>query len=79
MIAGVSVIVVIVGVLGGGYLYATYGVHIAYSLAAVAVLAGSAMLLPIPYHVFLIPHSARQRRHLASTRAAAGRPPLIPR
>jgi len=65
----------LLGTLLGGYLYATYGVHFAYSLAAVAVLAGSAMLLPIPYHVFLHPHALRPRRHLASTRAAAGRPP----
>ncbi len=65
----------LLGTLLGGYLYATYGVHFSYSLAAVAVLAGSAMLLPIPYHVFLHPHALRPRRHLASTRAAAGRPP----
>jgi MFS family permease len=64
----------LLGTLLGGYLYATYGVHFAYSLAAVAVLVGTAMLLPIPYHVFVLPHAGRSRRHLASTRATAGRP-----
>jgi MFS family permease len=62
----------LLGTLLGGYLYATYGVHFAYTLAAVAVLGGSALLLPIPYHVFLLPQGSRHRRHLASTRAAAG-------
>jgi MFS family permease len=65
----------LLGTLLGGYLYATYGVHFAYSLAAVAVVVGSAMLLPIPYHMFVVPHTSRTRRHLASTRATAGSAP----
>jgi MFS family permease len=65
----------LVGVLLGGYLYATYGVHVAYSIAAVVVVAGGAMLLPIPYHMFQIPHSrARRLRQTAGTRAASPGP-----
>jgi len=61
----------LLGTLLGGYLYATYGVHLAYSIAAVAVLVGGAMLLPIPYHVFQIPHAlARRPRRLRGVRAA---------
>src|SRR5208282_5237999 len=60
------------GVLLGGYLYATYGVHVAYSIAAVTVLVGGAMLLPIPYHMFRIPHPRQRRmRRAAGTRAAS--------
>ena len=65
----------LLGTLLGGYLYATYGVHLAYSIAAVAVLVGGAMLLPIPYHVFQIPHALTRRpRRLRGVRAAM--PPL---
>jgi len=62
----------LLGTLMGGYLYATYGVHLAYSLAGVTVLFGSLLLVPIPYHVFTLPHSYR-RRHFRSARAVAGR------
>jgi MFS family permease len=65
----------LLGTLMGGYLYATHGVHLAYSLAAVTVLLGSVLLLPIPYHVFTLPHAYR-RRHLRSARAVAGRASL---
>ncbi len=55
----------LVGVLLGGYLYATYGVHLAYSIAALTVIAGGALLLPIPYHLFQIPHPRSRRMHRA--------------
>ncbi|MCI4360712.1 MAG: MFS transporter, partial [Thermoplasmata archaeon] len=60
------------GTLAGGYLYATQGVHFAYAIAAVTVLLGSVLLVPIPYHIFTLPHAYR-RRHLRSARAVAGR------
>jgi MFS family permease len=67
----------LLGTLLGGWLYAAYGVHLAYSLASVTVLIGGALLLPIPYHVFQIPHANLHRpRHLRSARAAVPRPPL---
>ncbi len=65
------------GTLAGGWLYATYGVHVAYSIAAVTVVAGAALLLPIPYHIFLAPQrAARRTTFLRSTRGAA---PSFPR
>ncbi len=60
------------GTLLGGYLYATDGVHFAYALAAVIVVGGAALLLPIPYHVFSLPHpSAHRHRSLRSARATS--------
>ena len=59
------------GTLAGGWFYATYGVQFAYGLAAVTVLVGSALLLPIPFHVFSLPHSYRRHRALG-VRALAG-------
>ncbi|HEY6238302.1 MAG TPA: MFS transporter, partial [Thermoplasmata archaeon] len=44
------------GTLLGGFLYASLGVHTAYTLAAVTIGIGSLLLLPIPYHVFELPH-----------------------
>ncbi|HZY91498.1 MAG TPA: MFS transporter [Thermoplasmata archaeon] len=64
----------LLGTLLGGWLFATYGVGIAYSLAAVAVVVGSLILVPIPYHVFTVPHSPVHRRHLRSLRATSPRP-----
>ena len=61
----------LLGTLMGGYLYAMYGVHLAYSFAGATVLLGSVLLLPIPYHVFTVPHAYR-RRHFRSARAVAG-------
>ncbi len=67
----------LLGTLLGGYLFATYGVGVAYSLAAFAVIVGSLVLVPIPYHLFTIPHSTAHHRHLRNVRAAtpAPRPP----
>src|SRR5208282_3034585 len=66
----------LIGTLLGGWMYASYGVHIAYSVAAVTVIAGAALLLPIPYHVFLVPQrAAAHHRHLVSSARAVTRPP----
>jgi MFS family permease len=66
----------LIGTLLGGWLYATYGVHLAYSIAAVTVLIGGAMLVPIPYHVFQMAHASTRRHLLArSTRATVPPPP----
>jgi MFS family permease len=62
----------LVGTLLGGWLYATYGVNFAYSIAAVTVVIGGALLLPIPYHLFQISHSPSRHHRLAhSSRAVA--------
>jgi MFS family permease len=59
------------GTLLGGWLFATYGVHFAYSIAALTVLLGAGLLVPIPYHVFQAPHAAGRRHRLReATRAA---------
>ncbi len=60
----------LLGTLLGGWLYATLGVHVAYSIAAITVLLGGALLLPIPYHLFQLPHGkGRRRLRLHTTRA----------
>jgi len=67
----------LLGTLLGGWLYATYGVYFAYSTASLTVLAGAILLLPIPYHMFQLPHRApRHHRLLRSTRATVPPPPL---
>jgi MFS family permease len=68
----------LLGTLLGGWLYANYGVHFAYSIAAFTVVVGAGMLLPIPYHMFQLPHRAA-RRHplLRSTRATTAPPPVV--
>jgi MFS family permease len=66
----------LLGTLLGGWLFATYGVHFAYSIAALTVIFGAALLLPIPYHMFQMPHVAsRRHRFLRSTSAAVPREP----
>jgi MFS family permease len=62
------------GTLLGGWLFATYGVNLAYSLAALAVFLGAIFLLPIPYHMFTVPHTAGHRRHLRTFRATTPAP-----
>ena len=64
------------GTLLGGWMYASFGVHFTYSIAAATVLLGGAVLAPIPYHMFQIPHATPHRaRRLRATRAAGfGRP-----
>lgn len=67
----------LLGTLLGGWLFATYGVHLAYSIAAVTVVLGAALLLPIPYHLFQVPHATgRRHRFFQSTRATV--PPERP-
>jgi len=66
----------LLGTLLGGWLYATYGVHLAYSIASLTVLVGGALLVPIPFHVFQIPHHlAHPSRRLRGARATVPRPP----
>ncbi len=66
----------LLGTLLGGWLYATYGVGVAYSIAAFTVVLGALLLLPIPFHVFQVPHPAAHRHPLArSTRASVPPPP----
>ncbi len=67
----------LLGTLLGGYLYATYGVGLAYSLAALAVVAGALILVPIPYHLFTLPHPSIHRHHLRSVRAASPAPRAV--
>ncbi|MCI4335965.1 MAG: MFS transporter [Thermoplasmata archaeon] len=71
----------LVGTLAGGFVFAAYGVGLAYSLAAVAVAVGAVMLVPIPYHLFTVPHTSAHRRTWRSARATSPAPrgaPLRP-
>ena len=69
----------LLGTLLGGWLYATFGVHFAYSVAALTVGVGAVALLPIPYHMFQLPHRATRRRQLfGGVRATVPAPPLVP-
>ncbi len=63
----------LLGTLLGGWLFATYGVYLAYSTAAVVVLAGATLLVPIPYHMFQLPHPAARHRRLARSSRATTR------
>jgi MFS family permease len=66
----------LIGTLLGGWLYATYGVHLAYSIGAATVVVGGLLLAPIPYHMFQVPHPGTRRRPLSgSTRATLPAPP----
>ncbi len=66
----------LLGTLVGGWMYATYGVHFAYTVAAITVVFGASLLFPIPYHLFQLPHRAARRHHLVrSTRATVPPPP----
>ncbi len=62
------------GIVLGGYLYATHGVVFAYAVAALTVVLGAALLLPIPYHVFQAPRSAMHHRSLLTSSRAVGPP-----
>ena len=59
------------GTLIGGFLYSSLGVNTAYTIAALTIGLGSMLLLPIPFHVFELPHTHR-RRHLGTVRATTG-------
>ena len=69
----------LLGTLLGGWLYATMGVHFAYTMAAGIVVLGGALLLPIPYHVFTVPHAYPHRRRLLHSSRATSAPPPAPR
>jgi MFS family permease len=66
------------GVLLGGWMYATFGVHVAYSVAAGTVVLGAVLLSPIPYHVFQTPRPAPRRGSLGANSRAAVAPSLRP-
>ena len=51
----------LLGTLLGGWLYATFGVHFAYSIAAITVVIGAALLAPIPFHMFSFSHHSISR------------------
>ena len=75
----------LLGTLLGGWLYATFGVHFAYTVAAGTVVAGAALLAPIPFHMFSFSHhtlsrhdAARQRRRMIRSTRAAGASSLTP-
>ncbi len=69
----------LVGVLLGGWMYVTFGVHFAYTVAAGTVVVGALLLAPIPYHVFQAPRPAGHRRTLSrSSRATLSAPPRRP-
>jgi MFS family permease len=68
----------LLGVLLGGWMYSTFGVHFAYAVAAGTVVLGAVLLAPIPYHVFQAPRSAAHRRSLAKS-ARGALPPTFGR
>ena len=58
------------GTLLGGWLFASFGFLTAYSIAALTIGVGAALLVPIPFHVFQLPHPAlRRHRQLHAVRA----------
>jgi MFS family permease len=61
----------LVGTLLGGFLYVTWGVQLTYAIAAGTVLLGAALLVPIPYHLFTLPHAYRNRTPYRTVRALA--------
>jgi MFS family permease len=64
----------LIGTLLGGWMYASFGVQFAYSVAAVTVVVGGALLLPIPYHLFQISHAPAHHRRFARSARAVSRP-----
>jgi len=63
----------LLGTLLGGFLFTVYGWHFTYLVAGATVIVGMAILAPIPYHMFSIPHVAPRRRLWRSVRAVAFR------
>ena len=62
----------LIGTIAGALAYSTFGVTFTYVAAAVVVLAGAALLVPIPYHLFILSNSGHRRR-LGTTRAVGPR------
>jgi MFS family permease len=69
----------LLGTLLGGWFYAYYGVQTAYLLAAATVVIGTAMLAPIPYHMFALPHGTSRRRQWRASRATSPGPSMARR
>jgi MFS family permease len=67
----------LLGTLLGGWLFASFGVHVAYSIAALTVVAGGALLIPIPYHMFQLPHARTHRRMRLRASRATTRGPRV--
>ncbi len=65
----------LLGTLLGGWLYANYGVHLTYSVAAFTVVIGGLLLLPIPYRMFQLPHASAHHHPLARSTRATLPPP----
>jgi MFS family permease len=63
----------LLGTLLGGFLYVSWGVNATYLLAALTVLAGAALLVPIPFHMFTLGHAYRVRQP-ESTRSSRRAP-----
>jgi MFS family permease len=71
----------LLGTLMGGWLFVSFGVNITYGIAALTVLVGSFILLPIPFHMFVLPRPSTWRsRRLRGVRATApgGPEPRLP-
>ena len=68
------------GTLLGGWLFATYGFYSAYLIAACTIAVGASLLVPIPFHIFQLPHpAARRHRPIHAVRAIGpGGPPAPP-
>jgi len=62
----------LIGTIAGALAYSAFGVYVTYLAAAVVVLVGAALLVPIPYHMFAVSSAARRRR-LGTTRAVSPR------
>ncbi|MCI4366422.1 MAG: MFS transporter [Thermoplasmata archaeon] len=67
----------LLGTVLGGYLFVTIGVDGAYLAAAAVVVVGTALLGPIPYHVFSLPRAAPHHRFRGARAVSA--PPRPPR
>jgi MFS family permease len=62
----------LIGTIAGALAYSRFGVTDTYLAAAVVVLAGAALLVPIPYHMFSLSSTAHRRR-FATIRAVGPR------
>jgi len=62
----------LLGTIAGALAYSMFGVTVTYLAAAVVVLIGAALLLPIPFHMFSVSSSPRRRR-FGTTRAVGPR------
>jgi MFS family permease len=70
----------LIGTLLGGWMFVTFGVNVAYSVAAVTVVFGAVLLGPIPFRTFVLSRSAVVPRPIHGARAVARLPgPARPR